>query len=124
MSSKGYQTELQKLQERYLASLPSKINALEKLLLLKDRQKLAESFHKLKGSGKTYGFSDVTEIAKLVDQHYKMNSKDYFQWAEVAIRLLQTLHKMMEGGVPVSLKALPDYQQLLNSVSNSTKGDI
>ena len=54
---------LGQLIDSYLKSLPEKILVIASQVQAKETGNVRESFHKLKGTGKTYGFPEVSELA-------------------------------------------------------------
>ncbi len=112
MTSENYQAEFRKLQEKYLADFPNKLKALDEFLVAKDRTNLAVIYHKLKGNGKTYGFSEVTEIARLADLHHKHDTPNYFKWAELALISLKIIYPFMQKKESIPLDSIPEYVSL------------
>jgi HPt (histidine-containing phosphotransfer) domain-containing protein len=115
MTDKPYQEEFKKLQEKYLANFQAKLNEFEARLDSNDAKGLAELFHKLKGNGKTYGFEEFSNIAHLVDRHYKKNSPDFLHWAKIGIRLLRNLYSSIVANTKFDLKNQTDYKTLSES---------
>jgi HPt (histidine-containing phosphotransfer) domain-containing protein len=58
---------LKSLQRDYLKSIPEKIKLIEGLIHAADTHNIRESFHKLKGTGRTYGLPEVSELAEIVE---------------------------------------------------------
>ncbi len=58
---------LKSLHKEYLTSLPSKIDSIAQQAIKGSAAELRESFHKLKGTGRTYGMPEVSELATLVE---------------------------------------------------------
>ena len=59
---------LKTLQRDYLTSIPGKIEVIRKQMADKSVNDLRESFHKLKGTGRTYGIPEVSELAACVEE--------------------------------------------------------
>ncbi|MCB0356667.1 MAG: Hpt domain-containing protein [Bdellovibrionales bacterium] len=59
---------LLKLKNEYIAELPLKITDLKQLFTAGDSEGLKNAFHKLKGSGKTYGLDSVSMIGKEMER--------------------------------------------------------
>lgn len=55
------------LQSDYLRTLPEKIKIIEEQIKKNDSNNVRESFHKLKGTGTTYGLPEVTALADIVE---------------------------------------------------------
>jgi HPt (histidine-containing phosphotransfer) domain-containing protein len=59
---------LKTLQRDYLTSIPQKIEVIRKQMADKSVNDLRESFHKLKGTGRTYGIPEVSELAASIEE--------------------------------------------------------
>ena len=59
---------LRELQKTYLASIPEKIAAIQTLFEASHLKLLKTDFHKLKGTGRTYGLPEVTQIGEAMEQ--------------------------------------------------------
>lgn len=59
---------LDDLKTDYLKSLPAKIDKLKQLSSSKNWSELSEEYHKLKGTGKTYGFPEITLICEHMEK--------------------------------------------------------
>ena len=83
------------LKQKYIEDLPVKIKCLNQSLQDEDQEKLVEIFHKLKGTGKTYGISQVTDVCHLGEQaalRTDYNKSDI-------IRLIQLLNGVYESQI-------------------------
>jgi hypothetical protein len=56
------------LRTEYVASIPKKIADIELHLKENTTEKLRDDFHKLKGTGKTYGIPEVSELGFVVEK--------------------------------------------------------
>lgn len=63
----SFEELLKSLQAEYLAALPKKIETILHQIQDAALNELRESFHKLKGTGTTYGLPEVTELAELLE---------------------------------------------------------
>ncbi len=83
---------LKSLAQEYLAALPEKIAKIEEQIRAQSPEQLRESFHKLKGTGKTYGFPEVSELAQVVEDICKDQPVHALKAAEDAVQLLRDIH--------------------------------
>lgn len=68
---------LQELRVEYLQCLPQRVILIQKLMAAQDWKRLETEFHKLKGTGKTYGISEVSTLsAELETYSMKSGCKD------------------------------------------------
>ncbi len=121
MNNRNVSDDFLKLQERYRINLKDKFKKIEECVQKQDLTTLADYFHKLKGSGQTYGFKPISDIAALVHEHYKSQSPDFFQWAQVGLSLLQKIHPTLNTPPSISLNQYPEFQQLESSMKSLIK---
>jgi len=104
---------LGELKNDYLKKLPQKIDNLKTLTTAKDWQALEDEYHKLKGTGKTYGFPEISvlcEKLELLSQQEAHRSCELFQSAH---ELLERLHQGYLKQEPVKLDQDSVAQSLL-----------
>ena len=82
---------LQQLQAQYLASLPAKITQIESQIASRDVDALRESFHKLKGTGRTYGLPEVSDFAEIVEDVCLSHSAQATAAASDALNVLRDI---------------------------------
>ena len=62
---------LDELRAEYLAAMPDIIKNIEEMYEQKNWSALEKVFHKLTGSGKTYGLPDITDIARAIETYFQ-----------------------------------------------------
>ncbi|MCB9073460.1 MAG: Hpt domain-containing protein [Bdellovibrionaceae bacterium] len=82
------------LKGEYLDSFAEKFAAIEKFWQEKDRAALRNEFHKMKGTGSTYGLPEVSVIAEMLEDMCSNHAESLGLSILVALRLLQ---KVAEG---------------------------
>lgn len=115
MSSNTQSVSFQKLQEKYIINLSKNLNKMCLDLQNNSILSLAESLHKLKGNGQTYGFKEISEIATLAHQHYKFQSSDFLKFAQIGVNLLQQIYPLLLERRAIDLDAYPEYRELVKS---------
>lgn len=115
-------TTFDKLQEQYLNRLPDRLTEIQRAIDNKDLPSLGTHFHKFKGNGQTYGFPIITEVGRILDQHYKKNSPKFLELCAVALRLLQTISPLLAQKAVVQSHSYPDFKILEESLSELLKG--
>jgi len=115
MSSNAQNLSFQKLQEKYIANFSKHLNKMSLDLQNKSALGLAESLHKLKGNGQTYGFKEISDIATLAHQHYKFQSSDFLKFAQIGVNLLQQIYPLLLERRAIDLDSYPEYQELVKS---------
>ena len=88
---------LEELQRDYLKSMPGKILRIETLWETKKMEELETEFHKMKGTGKTYGLAEVTQLGAALE------------------RLCETQRDSLGVAVPLSLVVLERIRVSRNS---------
>ena len=89
------------LKADYLKTLPAKIEKIKTLTFHQSWEQLADEYHKLKGTGKTYGFPEITLVCE------KLEKLSQEKWAET---------KNQSHASPLSLPATED-----NSLSSANR---
>jgi HPt (histidine-containing phosphotransfer) domain-containing protein len=102
---------LAELKFDYLKNFPAKLNELKKITASRNFSVLAEEYHKLKGTGKTYGFPEVSvfcehmEFLALAKAH---QTSDHDQQPpdlyEQALIVLQMVHQHYTAGTSFDLQ--------------------
>ncbi len=67
--------ELKKLKDYYLSTFTKKVKQITEIIKNKDKDELINFGHKLKGSGISYGFQEISDIGKDIE-----NLKNDFSW--------------------------------------------
>ena len=88
---------LQDLKKEYIHSFPQKLDKIEKLTSDENWPELADEYHKLKGTGKTYGFPQISTLCE------KMEA--------MALQTSTQKKPLFENGFTVLKKLLISYQQ-------------
>ena len=67
MNSTDYNSIIAELRQEYLESFPAKFELFRKLFEDKDFSGIELEYHKLKGTGKTYGAPEISTVAGLME---------------------------------------------------------
>lgn len=106
------------LRRDYLASFPAKIEKLRALLAAHEIQSLTDEFHKLKGTGKTYGVAEISLVSELAEAVCETQPQEIHWAIPAALEFLQQIyqtHSRLKDGSSVTKH--PDFikmQQLFN----------
>lgn len=79
------------LKGEYLETFPEKIDAIRGFWEKQDRENLQNEFHKIKGTGTTYGIPEVTTIAEMLEDMCKNNSE---KLGAAILSALELFHKI------------------------------
>lgn len=99
------------LRKEYLSELPKVIINLKEAHSENNGEKVHTIFHQLKGSGKTYGFDEITDLCKIMEERSKGNSIP--KGCDDAISILETILKKRSGNEPVNLNQDSRYIKLI-----------
>ena len=88
----SFEDLLKSLKVDYIAALPNKIAQIKQQIYSADAPALRESFHKFKGTGRTYGLPEVSVLSEAVER-ICINTPDLAVVAAGhAVQLLQDIH--------------------------------
>ena len=110
---------LKELRAEYVASLPQKIISIGQHLSQQDWVTLRDDFHKLKGTGKTYGIPIITELGEVVEKICMTKTQTAPAAIPLAIDLLAKIYQHHKATVdapadnPGFKKDLEAIRQLL-----------
>jgi len=103
---------IKNLQRDYLQSLPEKISDIRKQIQSGSVETLVVSFHKLKGTGKTYGIPEISELAAAVEHICHDKPKQAGPAATQAIAILQDIHSARNSNAEFPLANDPRFIQI------------
>ncbi len=104
------------LQKSYLASMPDKITNIGTLWQLKDLEKLETEYHKLKGTGRTYGLPEFTQLGEILERICMTDAKSLPQAVPLSLTLLSRMRDARVQGSALILDDEPDFQLLVKLV--------
>ena len=85
-------TILLQLRKEYVATLPEKIQTIRHFFNSGDALGCKEVFHKLKGTGATYGIPEISEIGEALEAYVKSHPNDLKSAVPDALELLNQVH--------------------------------
>lgn len=93
------------LQQEYLAGLPEKISQIEKIIQSKETAAMRDCFHKLKGTGSTYGLPEVSELGQAVEEVCIQRPASAAEAATLGVVLLREIYQSRQRQVPFNVSA-------------------
>ncbi|PIS11578.1 MAG: hypothetical protein COT73_03200 [Bdellovibrio sp. CG10_big_fil_rev_8_21_14_0_10_47_8] len=84
---------LQELKEEYLIRFPEKIELIKKLTAEQKWTELGDEYHKLKGTGKTYGFPEVSIVCEQLELLAFESEQAHQKIFEEALPLLDRIYQ-------------------------------
>ncbi len=108
------QKVLAKLKKEYLSDLPQKIKDIEMSYKNHDIEELKSAFHKLKGSGTTYGVESISNLSRILeDTCIKHPNKIDQNIIDLTLSLMSDIgaEKIQS---PIDLNEDPRFQNLIH----------
>jgi HPt (histidine-containing phosphotransfer) domain-containing protein len=84
---------LKSLHQEYISALPEKLTKIEQQIQRQDRDSLRESFHKLKGTGMTYGLPEVSQVGEVAEDICLQKPAQAIEAAHLALAILRDIHQ-------------------------------
>jgi hypothetical protein len=101
---------LEKLKSDYLKNLPGRIEQIESLWGSREMKLIKTEFHKLKGTGKTYGLPEISDLGLVAEE---LSVTDTTEKAiPLAIDLLKEILKARQAGNEFDLAKAQAYKTL------------
>jgi HPt (histidine-containing phosphotransfer) domain-containing protein len=108
----GLSDLFKELKGEYLDSFPEKIETIRKLWQSGDRKGLHNEFHKIKGTGSTYGLPEVTTIAEILEEMCLKNSDKLGMSIVIALDLMQKICRSHKFELDYDFQKDPLYKNL------------
>ena len=103
---------LAELRKTYLAALPARADLIAKLHTNRQYAEVETEFHKLKGTGKTYGLPEVTAIAEVAERLVEHGTASADPSIPAALNALRKVTSSRASGAPLDLTRDPDFLDL------------
>ena len=100
---------LKSLRVEYVAELPAKVVKIEAWVRDANAAEVRDAFHKLKGTGKTYGVPEVSELAALVEERCIVDPTAGLAMAAVATQILGDIALARQKDEAYALAADPRF---------------
>ncbi|CAN5501459.1 hypothetical protein BH10BDE1_BH10BDE1_35060 [soil metagenome] len=116
---------LAELRKTYLEALPARAELIEKLLTEGRYAEVETEFHKLKGTGKTYGLPEVTSIGEVTERLCENGSTSATESVPAALNALKKVTRARADGHPLDLTSDPDFlylTELARQIHETTAG--
>lgn len=116
---------LAELRKTYLDALPARADQIEKLLSQGLYNEVETEFHKLKGTGKTYGLPEVTMIGEVAERLCEHGSTSADESVPAALSALRKVSVARSKGAALDLTSDPDFlylSELAREIHETTSG--
>lgn len=112
MNSPEYKKMMAELQADYLKSFPDKIAAFNKYFSEQNWSSLELEFHKLKGTGKTYGIPEVSTLCQKMEDICRDKVDKIPATFHQAIEILEAIEQAYCKSEDFDLEGDPRYQDI------------
>lgn len=113
---------LKELQKNYIKTMPDKLAAMTKHIEAKNFQSLREEFHKIKGTGKTYGIPEISDLGAVFEEILiKCEFHPDPQWTIDALGIFQDIHTARVEGHAFEIFSDERFKNLQNALSQLKK---
>ncbi len=116
---------LAELRKTYLDALPGRADGIEKLLHDGKYNEVETEFHKLKGTGKTYGLPEVSQVGEVAERLVEHGSTSAEESVPAAIKVLRKITQSRAAGQPLDLEKDVDFlylAELAREIHETTAG--
>lgn len=103
---------LDELRQEYITELPEKITHIAEHFDTQAFQTVCEDFHKLKGTGKTYGIPEISELAEVVERICLDRPEAIASAVPEALTLLTEIHRVRTTAQPFDIGADQRFSRL------------
>ncbi len=108
----SFEDMMKELQKEYIENLSGKITAINNHYENMDIEALEDAFHKIKGTGKTYGIPELSTLAQVLEKACKDNHniKDIIP---LSIELLKKIESARKNGSEFKIESDSLYGEVL-----------
>lgn len=112
MNASNYNALMSELRLEYLQSFAEKYSTLRECFSQSDWYSIELEYHKLKGTGATYGVPEVTELCRHLERICRETKKIDKQTLETSIELLERIKEKYLENSEFELISHPDFQKI------------
>lgn len=103
---------LEGLKSDYLKNMPAKLALIEKLWANGEIDLLETEFHKLKGTGKTYGLPEISDVGFLAEYLCAAIPDARDKGVKLTLSLLRQITLTRNAGAEFNVNASSEYSEL------------
>ncbi len=96
----------------YVADLPNKISVINSALNEQKNEEVRDGFHKLKGTGKTYGLPEVTTLCAVMEKLCIEKPEQIKEFTPKGLSVLSKIHKARAQEKPHPLDSDSEFKDL------------
>lgn len=112
---------LKDLQKNYLSTLPDKVVLIENLWKTNKLDLLETEYHKLKGTGRTYGLAEITLVGAALERLCELNPQVLDRAVPLSLVVLNRIREQRNSGQVPNLDNDSDFSILVAMVEDATQ---
>ncbi len=113
---------LAQLQKNYIKNIPEKLKNMKAHIDSKDYKALREEFHKIKGTGRTHGLPEITDLGSVFEEILVIsNFNPQINWALDAYDIFKDIYDSRSKAKPFNIDQDPRYKNLQSTLESFKK---
>jgi HPt (histidine-containing phosphotransfer) domain-containing protein len=112
-----FQKMMETLQKNYIVSLDQKIADVQAAFNLNEPAPIQDIFHKLKGTGATYGVPEISELGEVMERLCERQPGRLASYIPQALVLLRSIQEMRKSGQAFEMSGNSDFHLLAKLLS-------
>ncbi len=112
---------LAELQKEYLATFPAKVVLISDLWRKREMTELETEYHKMKGTGRTYGLPEVSQVGEALERLCEVAPDQLEKAVPLSLQVLTKIRAHRERGETLSVEIDPDFQAIVQLVMKADK---
>ncbi|MCB0419586.1 MAG: Hpt domain-containing protein [Bdellovibrionales bacterium] len=113
-----FEQMMKDLQKEYISELPDRIREIQSHFEVMDANLLRDDFHKLKGTGKTYGIPEISELCEVVESICLKGETLIKKVLPLSIELLHEIQKRRSKNENFALSSDTRFAQICKIENN------
>lgn len=107
------------LQKDYIASIPEKMASISHHWQTGKLLDLQSDYHKMKGTGRTYGIPEITQLGAAMEALCLTYRSSLAQTVPLSLAILDRIRTIRERGEQFEIDNDPDFQEISRLVKNA-----
>ena len=104
------------LQREYVASIPKKCETIQALWESGNLQDLQTEYHKLKGTGRTYGLPEISQLGEAMEAICLTERSFLESTVAASLRILERVRVSREAGATFAIEEDAEFQMIVGIV--------
>jgi len=97
----------------YVADLPNKVQVIEQALADKNHEEVRDGFHKLKGTGKTYGLPEISTLCAVMEKLCIEKNEQIDDFTPKGTQVITAIFEARKNEQAYDLGSDKNYQELI-----------